>query len=278
MLALFGSHQKNHEYQANFAIVPPWHDVSRAPKSERPKIAAGGSEESWNTFVTCWNNYKRTSGITGVVLTGELFECCSTELGDDIVHENNTLLEGNEENLSAIKRLAVIPVAKSVLRSDVLQMRQDHDEGVQSFYARVKGKADTCAYLVKCTHGCQRSCDYTHEVIKDVLVTGISDPEIRRDVLGWQGLDNKTALEAVTFIESKEMARNALLYSGSTATSAVNSSYRKQQKNSQVNEGKNKKVRKCPTCGKEYRLFKYFKNSNKYNDKPFSTCFDCHPK
>ena len=82
------------------------------------------------------------------------------------------------------------------------------------------------------------------------------------DVLGWQGLDNKTALETVTFIESKEMARNALLYSVSTATSAVNSSYRKQQKNPQVNEGKDKKVGKCPTCGKEYRLFKYFKNYN----------------
>ena len=178
MLALFGSRHRNHEYQANFAISPLQNDVSRASKSERPKIAAGGSEESWNTFVTHWNNYKKTSGITGVVLTGELSECCSTELGDDIFRESNTSLEGNEENLlSAMKRLAVIPVAKSVCRSDVLQMRQDHDEGVRSFYARVKGKADTCAYLVKCTHGCQKS-DYTHEVIKYVLVTGISDPEI----------------------------------------------------------------------------------------------------
>ena len=124
MLALFGSHQKNHEYQANVAAAPPRNDGYRAPKSERPKIAAGGSEESWNTFVTRWNNYKRTSGVTGVVVTGELFECCSTELGDDIIRENKTLLEGSEVNLlSAMKRLAVIPVAKTVRRSDVLQMR-----------------------------------------------------------------------------------------------------------------------------------------------------------
>ena len=195
MLALFGSHQKNHDIQAT-ATAPMRTETSRAPKTERPKIAAGGSEESWNTFVTRWGNYKRTSGIQGSLVTGELFECCSTELGDDIIRENKDLLEGTEENLlTAIKRLAVIPVAKCVRRSDVLQMREEHEEGVRQFYARVKGKADTCAYTVTCTNGCNRKIDYTNEVIKDVLVTGLSDPEIRREVLGWPELDNKTDIE-----------------------------------------------------------------------------------
>ena len=117
MLAQFGSHQRNHELQANAASTLTRTDGSRATKSERPKITAGGSEESWNTFVTRWNNYKRTSRIQGSVVTGELFECCSTELGDDIIRENRTLLEGTEADLlTAMKRLAVIPIAKCVLR------------------------------------------------------------------------------------------------------------------------------------------------------------------
>ena len=149
---------KNHHLQAS---GPARTELSRAPKTERPKITAGGSEESWNTFETRWGNYKRTSGISGSLVTGELFECCSTELGDDIIRENRKLLEGTETNLlAAIKRLAVIPVAKCVRRSEVLQLKEEHEEGVRQFYARVKGKADTCAYTVACTGGCNRKIDY----------------------------------------------------------------------------------------------------------------------
>ena len=221
---------------------------------------------------------KKTCGIQQSVETGELFECCSTELGDDIIRENRKLLEGTEKDLlAAIKRLAIIPVAKTVRRSDVLQMRQDHDEAVRAFYARVKGKADTCAYVVKCTHSnCGQQVDYTNEVIKDMLVTGLSDAEIRRDVLGWPDLDAKTAVETVTFIESKEMARNALLHSNSGSMNAL-SNYRKHKKIVDKDDGIDKKTAtgKCPSCGKDYRLFIFFKKSKKFNEKPFPTCFDC---
>ena len=286
MLAIFGSHQKNHELNGKSASgASQRNEVSRVQRSERPKIQSGGSEESWNTFVTRWKNYKKTCGIHETLVTGELFECCTTELGDDIIRENRQLLDGSEKDLlAAIKRLAIIPVAKTVRRSDVLQMRQDHDEGVRAFYARVKGKADTCAYTVDCTHvDCGRKIDYTHEVIKDMLVTGLSDPEIRRDVLGWQDLDTKTALETVTFIENKEMARNALLHCNSGATMNALSHYRKQSRDPEKetkDEIKDKKsaTGKCPVCRKTYRLFVFFKRSKKFNEKPFSTCFDCKTK
>jgi hypothetical protein len=273
MLAAFGSHQKNHD--------TPRNDTSRAPKPDRPKIAAGGTEESWNTFVTRWGNYKRTCNLNGAVVSSELFECCSSELGDDrgddIIRENSSLLEGGEANLlAAIKRLAVIPVAKTVRRTEVLKMKQDHGEGIRTFYARTKGKADTCQYKVRCT-GCGVDVEYTNEVIKDVIVNGISDTEIQRDVLGWHELDTKVASETVTFIESKEMARDAL--ANGTSTSAM-SAYRKEKKNPSEldNKEKEKKTGKCPKCDKEYKLYKYFTNSRKYNVKPFSTCFSCKPK
>ena len=46
MLALYASHQKNHE----IVRAPPTNraETSRAAKAERP-ISAGSSEESWNT-------------------------------------------------------------------------------------------------------------------------------------------------------------------------------------------------------------------------------------
>ena len=60
MLAQYGSHQKNHESTARTPALPRA-EMSRVPKSERPKIGSGSSEETWNTFITRWNNYKRTT-------------------------------------------------------------------------------------------------------------------------------------------------------------------------------------------------------------------------
>ena len=61
MLALYASHQKKHE----IVRAPPTNraETSRAAKAERPKISAGSSEESWNTVLTRWKNYKRTAAI-----------------------------------------------------------------------------------------------------------------------------------------------------------------------------------------------------------------------
>ena len=42
------------------------------------------------------------------------------------------------------------------------------------------------------------------------MISGLVDDEVRREVLGWHDLDEKTADETVTFVEAKEMARDAL--------------------------------------------------------------------
>ena len=276
MLAQYSSHQRNHE---NAIRTPPTGraETSRAAKAERPKISSGCSEESWNMFLTRWKNYKRTSGIPHTIAAGELFECCDTELGDDIIKQNSELLEGGETPLlEAIKKLAVIPTAVCVRRSEVLQLKQEYNEGVRSFYAKIKGKADTCAYTKSCPHGCNGQVDYTSEVIKDVLISGLADQDIRKDVLGWQDLDSRTATQTVTFVESKEMARNALSHDSSSSTSAINSAYRK-MKQEPPEEGKEKQMGKCPKCNKQYPLYKFFQSTKRWNPTPFTTCFDCRP-
>ena len=137
MLAQFGSHQKNHEATA----VPSRVETSRVPKTERPKICSGSSEETSEMFLTRWKNYKKTSVVAVSVATGEHFECCDIELGDDIIKRNKALLEGTEQAvLTAIKKLAVIPIAIGVRRSELLQSKQDHGEGVCSFMRELKVK------------------------------------------------------------------------------------------------------------------------------------------
>ena len=179
VLAIYTSHQRMHE-----PVLPTTiRQDGRAPKMERPKISAGCSEETWNTFLVRWRNYKRTSGIPDTSITGELFACCDEDVGDDIIKHDSGLLEGTEDNLlKALKRLTVIPVALCVRRSELLQLRQDHGETARLFYSRVKGKADTCGFQIKCTQsGCPGGdVDYTDNMIKTVLTSGLYDPDIQR--------------------------------------------------------------------------------------------------
>ena len=60
--------------------------------------------------------------------------------------------------------------------------------------------------IVKCRHNCCSNkpiVDCTSNGVKDVLIAGIADAEIRKDVLGWTELDTKDDKCAVSFVESK---------------------------------------------------------------------------
>ena len=81
-----------------------------------------------------------------------------------------------------MRSLAVIPVATGVLRADLLQVRQEREEPFRAFAARVRGKAETCEFEAACE--CGKSVDYTDNQVRDVLLNGINDPDIRREVLG----------------------------------------------------------------------------------------------
>ena len=63
---------------------------------------------------------------------------------------------------------------------------------------------------------CNQSVDFTSVIVKDVFISGLSDDEIKREVLGWSDLDHKSVEKTVAFVEAKEMAREAM-NRGSTA-------------------------------------------------------------
>jgi phosphoribosylformylglycinamidine (FGAM) synthase-like enzyme len=80
--------------------------------------------------------------------------------------------------LESMCSLAVIPIATGVLRTELLQLRQERDETFRAFTARVRGKAEMCAFATVCE--CGKSVDYTNHAIRDVLLNGIYDTDICR--------------------------------------------------------------------------------------------------
>ena len=79
--------------------------------------------------------------------------------------------------MAAIKKLAVREENTMVARVALHNMRQDRDETVRSFGARLRGQASVCKFLIKCP-GCDIEVNYTDAILRDVVTKGISDPEI----------------------------------------------------------------------------------------------------
>jgi len=244
------------------------------PKLERPKIDIGVSIEEWNIFVRRWEVFKCGSQIDDTAAPSQLFQCANNDLGDSLLKSDPAATSKPlSDLLNAMKALAVIPVAKGVLRTELLQLQQQRDESFRAFASRVRGKAETCSFSTACT--CGLDVDYTDHVIRDVLLSGMVDPDIRRDVLGIQNLLSLPINDIVALVETKEMARNAL---PNSSVSAV-SSFARQRKSptprvSQTPSGAEHARRaSCPDCRKMYNLFS--EGSNGWNSKPHQVCIDC---
>ena len=147
-------------------------------KLDRPKIDVGISMDEWDIFVRRWEVFRSGSDIDGTSAPSQLFQCAGTALGNSPLKANPHVTSQPLENLLSVMRsLAVIPVATCVLRTELLQYRQERDEAFRAFSARVRSKAETCSYSAKCE--CGQALDYTDHIIRDVLLNGIYDPDIR---------------------------------------------------------------------------------------------------
>ena len=72
-----------------------------------------------------------------------------------IIKENPDIIEeGKQEFLGAIKEMALIKIATSVRRANLLAAKQDHGESFREFFTNVRANviaaALTCDFTVKC--------------------------------------------------------------------------------------------------------------------------------
>ena len=65
------------------------------------------------------------------------------------------------------------------------------------------GPTTDCNYVLPCPHAVApaRACnliqDYTPEVVKDILLSGIHNPDVRREVLGTSGIVEKSVHDII---------------------------------------------------------------------------------
>ena len=86
-------------------------------------------------------------------------------------------------------------------------MKQDRDEPIRAFGARLRGQAGVCKFTIQCTR-CEAEVNYTDEIIRDVLTRGIADSDIQLDLLGDKKQDMSLE-EVFQFVEAKESGKHS---------------------------------------------------------------------
>ena len=270
--------------------------IASTPKLVRPKVEQNSTGEDWNAFLRRWETFRIGSHIADAAASTQLFECATEQLGNIVLRAHPTFTSKPlAEALTILKSIAVVPVALGVLRSDLSSMRQDPDEPFRTFAARVQGKAETCEFKTNFEITCD-TCEnvlhgetyYTDDAIRDVLLNGIADIEIRREALSSDGIQTKSIAETIAFVENRETARNANTNNPSSQVSAV-SEYRRSLRDSKNDNHRDNRPRmpspskfdqsktaSCPDCGSTFHLFT--KKARGWNRKPFTRCQPCWKK
>jgi len=164
--------------------------ASRGPKLERHRVDVGISLEECNIFNRRWDAFLLGSALDPAMHFTQLFQCAGETLRDRLLKSDpNIVSKPSTDLLAEMESLYVTAVATDVTRSELMCMKQDRDEQFRSFAARVRGKAETCGYTTKYT--CTLDVDFTDCIIRDVLISGINDSDIRREILGTTGILKK---------------------------------------------------------------------------------------
>ena len=163
---------------------------ARVEKVRRPTISSAGTSEEWSYFINRWQDYAEATKVEGKDKVIQLLECCDEQLRKDLTRNAGGSLTNKpaEEVLEAIKKLAIREENAMVARVQLHNMRQDRDETIRSFSARLRGQAGVCKFFVPCP-GCDTEVNYTENVLCDVVTRGLADEEIQLDLLGERNQD-----------------------------------------------------------------------------------------
>ena len=246
--ALITAHTTTHTQGATAA-------AAKVDKVKRPVISAAGTSEEWSYFLSRWSDYVDATKVTGRDQALQLLECCDEPLRKDLTRSAGGSLatKSVDEILAAIKKLAVRQENTMVARVTLHNMRQDRDEPIRAFGARLAGQAGVCRFTIRCPSGtCGQDVNYTNAILRDALIRGIADPDIQLDILSHKNQDMglEDVLQIVEAKEAGKRSASRLLDTHTTdATSDslnANSSRYKQSKRLAQQDKKDL----CSYCGK----------------------------
>ena len=124
--------------------------TAKVEKVKRPTISSAGTSEDWLYFTSRWDDYVEATKVSGADKVVQLLECCDEQLRKDLTRTAGGTLSGKTEGevLTAMRKLAVREENTMVARVTLHNMRQDRDEPVRAFGARLRGQAGVCKFMM----------------------------------------------------------------------------------------------------------------------------------
>ena len=256
-IQLLSLHNSTHSPVATQSTAP---HTATAEKVKRPTINPAGTCEEWDYFKQRWEDYKQATRLTGKDVIFQLLECCEESLRKDLTRTHDKLSDQPEATvLDFIKRLAVRPENLLVARVQLQYMRQERDEPIRSFCARLRGQARVCNFTAQkqCTCSSLVEFDYSDVMVRDALIRGLEDEDTRLEIMG-QPKQDLTLDQVLQLAEARESGRRTasklINETSPPITSAATSSYRR---NNRVKENVpkqqppvNSQDSPCRYCGK----------------------------
>ena len=141
--------------------------------------------------------------------------------------------------MTAIKALAIKPVAVGKRRREAHMATQKQGELFGAFATRVKGLVVDCEYVLNCPHSTPRAdawksagpvicgepdckgVDFEDAVIRDILLAGIYDDDVRRQVLAEANIHRMPIQRIIDLVQRQESAREDALYKAAPEAAAV---------------------------------------------------------
>ena len=172
-------------------LIPPNSDtVAKPEKLPRPTVSKGITTEEWGFFKSLWGTYKVATKLANRDACIQLLACCDPELRRDLYRMDNSIEDkGVNAILDTMKSLCVRQENVMVSRLTLHNLRQDRDEGVRNFAARIRGQADVCKFTVRCSCDPGMDVSFTDQMVRDVLIRGLNDLDIQQEVLGNENQD-----------------------------------------------------------------------------------------
>ena len=151
-----------------------------------PKLEPQCSESRFAEWRVEWDFFKRTVDMPTGSEASYILDCLDDEVRRDVRAATDNVREMSEEDLLAeVKRHAVLQRAISSRKMDLYGLRQEDGEPVRKFYARIQTLARQCQLTVPCPEATCRYhtapfVSYGDEVVKQVVLVGLVDPEIKK--------------------------------------------------------------------------------------------------
>ena len=227
------------QYAHTLATSSAGEGAKKPEKFPRPEVRMDSSAEDWAEFEVTWGQYKEEYSLAGPALIRQLYACCSDELKQGLSRSTGggqfSLTESNL--LKLMRQLAVRYQNPAVHVQEFLSMSQQQEEPVRHYLTRLRGTAARCNFMEKCAT-CNKDVSYADSVIRFKLISGLSDQEIKEDILS---VEDKTLDETVKAVEAKESGKVARRAVGNSTAPA---------KVAGVADATSKQTPKCGYCGR----------------------------